>query len=294
MDVVCIGAANVDLIARVDRFPDADEEVRVNDFKIAAGGSAANVAVGVARLGHSSGFVGIVGTDKFGEYLISEFEKENVDISHMVKIDGVSGVVYAAICGSGRNMFAYNGSAMKFNKSLIPKDYIRNAKILHLTSIIGENVIEAFEYASSIAKKAGVKVILDPGCIFAELGADKLNGILKNCYAVLPSCVEAKMLTGLKDEKAGRKLLEYGPEVVVITKGKKGSLLVTKERAKIIETIEVDSIDTTGAGDSFAAGFITGLLEKKDLEDAVRFANRIGALSTLKRGARGTPRREEL
>lgn len=294
MDVVCIGAANVDLIAKVERFPEVDEEVRVNEFKIAAGGSAANVAVGVSRLGHSAGFVGIVGTDKFGEYLINEFEKEDVDTTHVIKLDGVSGVVYAAICDKGRNMFAYNGSAMKFNKSLIPKDYIRNAKILHLTSIIGKDVISAFEDASSIARKSGVKVILDPGCIFAELGAKKLKGILKNCYAVLPSSVEAKMMTGLEDEKAGRKLLEYGPEVVVITKGKKGSLLVTKDRAKNIETIEVDSIDTTGAGDSFAAGFITGLLEGKDLEDAVRFANRVGALSTLKRGARGTPRREEL
>ncbi|MFH0832387.1 MAG: carbohydrate kinase family protein [Candidatus Aenigmatarchaeota archaeon] len=294
-DVVCIGAANVDIIGRVEDFPKPDHEVSVTgNVKLLAGGSAANVAVGLSRLGKSAGFVGILGTDQFADFLIKEFKKDGVDYSKTTKIAGTGGLVIATVNSKGeRILFTSDGVAVNFKKENIPVDYIKNAKFLHMTSIIGENVVEAFEYASMVAKKAGVRVTMDPGTIFAKK-PNEMRSIMKNCYAILPSEIEAEMLTGLKGEKAGKKLLEYGPEVVVIKQGDRGCTLITNTIIKKFPAVNANVLDTTGAGDSFSAGFISALLDKKSLEEACKFANRVAALSTTREGARGTPKKEEL
>ena len=293
-DVISIGAVNIDIIARVERLPAIDEEVAVLDLETFHGGSAANVAVGVSRLGYSSGFVGIVGTDRFGDMLIEELETEGVDISHLKRVVGSSGLVYAAVNPNGdRTLYSSKGASSNFDRSIIPVDYIKECKILHLTSIIADKAIDALGFASSIAHDTNAKTIFDPGLIFAEKGVDALSGILKNSYIVLPSQVEAYMLTGLKGKDAGRKLLEYGPEAVIITQGEKGCLFITRDSTRKISAVKSEAVDTTGAGDSFAAGLISALLENRKLEDAVEFAGFVASISVTQRGARTTPFKEE-
>ena len=295
LDVISIGALNVDLIARVSRFPVADEEVAVQDLEIFHGGSAANVAVGVSRLGHSSGFVGVVGSDQFGEMLIEGLKKEDVDVSHLIRTEGNSGLVFATINPAGeRILYSSEGVSSRFDRSLIPVDYIKGARFLHLTSIIGEKAIDTLEFVSSIACDNNIKVILDPGSILAEKGCKTLSGILGNCYLITPSQIEANMLTGLKGEKAGRRLLEYGPKAVIITRGAEGCLLITKNLTREVPALRSKVVDTTGAGDSFAAGLISGLLENKGLEEATEFATLVASISVTRRGARTTPGREEI
>ena len=117
LDVISIGALNIDLIAMVSRFPVADEEVAVQDLEIFHGGSAANVAVGVSRLGHSSGFVGVVGSDQFGEMLIEGLKKEDVDVSHLIRTEGNSGLVFAAINPAGeRILYSSRGGGFKVSR----------------------------------------------------------------------------------------------------------------------------------------------------------------------------------
>jgi ribokinase len=257
------------------------------------GGSAANVAVGVSRLGYSSGFVGIAGTDRFGDMLIEELETEGVDISHLTRVHGSSGLVFAAVNPNGdRILYSSKGVSSTFDRSIIPVDYIKESKFLHLTSIIADEAVDALGFASSIAHDSNTKTIFDPGLIFAEKGIDALSGILKNCYIVLPSQIEAYMLTGLKGKDAGKKLLEYGPEAVIITQGEKGCLFVTRDSIKKISAMRSKAVDTTGAGDSFAAGLISALLENKKLEDAVEFAGFVASISVTRRGARTTPFKE--
>ena len=286
-DVVTIGAVNIDLIARVNRFPLADEEAAVQKLEIFHGGSAANVAVGVSRLGHSSGFVGVVGTDQFGEMLVKGLRKEGVDTSCLREVEGTSGIVFGAINPSGeRILYTSKGVSSVFDRSFIPVDYIKSARFLHLTSLIGEKTIDALEFASDVAYDNSVKVILDPGSILAEKGIAALRGILKNCYMVVPNRVEAFMLTGLKGEDAGRKILEHGPQAVIITRGSQGSLVITRDMVKNIPALESKVVDTTGAGDSFAAGLISALLRDKDLGEAAEFANLVASRSVTAMGAR--------
>lgn len=295
LDVVSIGAVNVDLIGRVNRFPVADEEVAVQELEILHGGSAANVAVGVSRLGHSSGFVGVIGTDNFGNMLNKKLRKEKVDTSYLTEVEGSSGIVFGVINPDGeRILYTSKGASSNFDRSFIPVEYIKKTRFLHLTGIIGEKAIDALEFASGIAYENNVRVIFDPGSILAEQGVDALKGILGNCRIMIPNRIEAEMLTGLKEEKAGKKLLEYGPEVVIVTQGSKGSLLITRDLAKNIPAIKTKAIDTTGAGDSFAAGLISSLLENKGLREATEFASLIASMSVTRMGARTTPYKAEV
>ena len=295
LDLISIGALNIDLIARVSRFPVADEEVAVQDLEISHGGSAANVAVGVSRLGYSSGFVGMVGSDQFGEMLIEDLKREGVDVSHLIRTEGNSGLVFAVINPAGeRILYSSTGVSSKFDRSLMPVDYIKGARFLHLTSIIGEKAIDTLEFASSVACDNNIKVILDPGSMLAEKGCKALSGILGNCYLITPSQIEANMLTGLQGEDAGRRLLEYGPKAVIITGGAEGCLLITKDLTRDVPALRSKAVDTTGAGDSFVAGLISAFLENKGLEEATEFATLVASISVTRRGARTTPGREEI
>ena len=297
-EIIAIGSANVDLIAKVHRFPKEDDEVAIKNLKTLGGGSAANVAIGVSRLGHSAGFIGLIGTDNFGDFLLKEFDKEDVDISFAKKIKGSSGMVFSVVREDGeRVMYTSEGVASSFSKEHIPTDYIKSTKFVHLTNIEGENTIEAFEFASQVAKEANVKVVFDPGCIFAEKGINKLKNILKNCYIIKPNKVEAKMLTGTEGEEAAKKLLEAGTENVIITEGLDGCIVGNKngiKRIPFVPKFDIKTIDLTGAGDSFSSGLLTALLENKSLDEAVDFAMQIGSVSTGISGARGTPRREDV
>jgi len=298
-ELIAIGAANVDFVAKVDRFPKPDDEVSIKQLGMYGGGSAANVAVGVSRLGHPSGFMGLIGTDQFGEFLVKEFEKDGVDISGVKRIEGSSGTAISVVNKKGERMlFASIGVSENFDRSFVNEESLKDAKYLHLTSLEGEHVLDAFELVSEKAKSRGIKVIFDPGCILAEKGAEALTPILKNCFATLPNKVEAEMLTGTTGEEAARKLLETGVENVIITQGLGGCVLGNKDGVKTIPFVpkmgKKKAVDLTGCGDAFAAALITALLENRTLEKAIEFGMQIGHMGSGIMGARCTPKRKEI
>ena len=292
LELVAVGAANVDLAAQVERLPGADEEVRIKDLRIEPGGSAANVAVGVSRLGHRAGFLGQVGEDQFGELLLRSFKAEGVDISHIFH-HGPAGLVVAIVHHGERFLYTYGGGAQEFGPEHLPDDYIRGAKLLHLASINSPRGLEALARAAEIAKEAGIRVIFDPGHLAIDGGLQALKPILKNTYALLPSESEVGRLFGSLAEVG--KLLDCGLEAVVVTRGERGSLLVTDEEMEEVPAHRPRRIaDPIGAGDAFAAGFITALLEGEGLKEACHFANYVAARSLERPGARSVPRRGEL
>ncbi len=292
-DVVCIGGVNTDLIARVDRFPNPDEEIAISKLEIHQGGSAANVAVGIKRLGYPSGLIGKVGEDIFGDFLLEGLKKEKVDIAYLKKVGGRSGLVFVGVNPKGeRILYADQGPLL--GREDIPEDYISKAKFLHLTSLIGEETIEAFKFASETAFKARVKVSLDPGMIFAEKGLSSLRDILRHCFLIMPNEIEARILTQREGEEAAKILHSFGAEIVIITQGEKGCFLSFDGSFKHIPACRMKVLDSTGAGDSFAAGFIVGLLRGMGPEGAARFANLVAGLSVEKEGARTTPKLQEV
>jgi sugar/nucleoside kinase (ribokinase family) len=292
LELIAVGAANVDLVAEVERLPGADEEVRIKNMRIEPGGSAANVAVGVGRLGHRAGFLGQVGEDQFGQLLLESFKEEGVDTSHILR-HGPAGLVVAIVHRGLRSLYTYGGGAREFGPEHIPEDYIRGAKLLHLASIDSPRGAEALARAAEIAKEAGIRMIFDPGHLAIDWGLEVLTPILENTYVLLPSESEVERLLGSPAEAP--KLLDYGPKIIVVTQGARGCLLITEEGMEEVPAHELKGIvDPVGAGDAFAAGFIAALLEGKDLKEACRFANYVAARSLERPGARSIPRRAEL
>jgi ribokinase len=297
MDVIGMGGINRDILVRLPRFPSPDDEVAAYSVLERAGGSAANAVVGLSRLGVSTGYIGKVGNDSAGQFLISEFRKDNVDTSHVKIADGSSGQVIIMVGPEGQKMMICNtGVGGTISPEDVDAKYVEGAKLLHITSLVGPRVLEAVEKASQAARKAGVRVSVCPGPMFAELGLKKLERLLRNTDILFPSHLELQMLTGTDDpEKGAKKFLEFGIGTVVVTMGKQGCRVVTQKESFAVPSFHVKAIDTTGAGDAFCAGFIFSQLNGKGLRESARFANAVaGLMISHGLGAReGLPRLSE-
>lgn len=291
LELIVVGAANVDLVAEVERLSGADEEVRIEELRVIPGGSAANVAIGVRRLGHRVGFLGQVGEDQFGELLLKSFIEEEVDISHILR-RGPAGLALAIVHRGERSLYTYGGGARGFSPEHIPEDYLKQAELLYLASIDSPRGAATLARAAEIAKEAGIRVVFDPGHLAIDWGLQALEPILKNTYALLPSESEVERLCG---SPAAAELLDCGPETVVVTRGERGCLLLTEDGLEEFPAYRPGEIvDPLGAGDAFAAGFIAALLEGKPLKEACRFANLVAARSLERPGGRSVPHRAEL
>ena len=297
LDLVAVGAANMDLIMLVDKFARPDEELSAKTFKMEGGGSAANVAVGASRLGLRTGFVGNIGTDPFGSILKESFIKEEVDITYLKKLDCQTGIAVCVVNGGGeRSIYAYNEAHLKFTEKDLDPSYIASSRCMYVSSMQGESAFKAIKRACDIASANGVTVYFDPGCILAERGIEGLKRPLGKSTILKLNREESRMLTRSDDlEKASLKILSYGPDIVLITLGEAGCYLRTSALSKDIPSYKVfKPVDRTGAGDSFNAAFITGYTKGWNPEKCVRFGNLAAGISITKIGARSTPTIKEI
>ncbi len=285
LELIAVGACNVDLLLQVDRLAEIDDEVSINQFEIKPGGSAANVACMVSKLGHKSGFIGTIGQDRFGHFLLDKLGELSVDTSNVL-LSGTSGMVVAIIKEGNRYLYTYGGSPSCFSPAAISDDYLSQAEIVHLASIDSPTGIDIIEKAARLSDKAGAKVIFDPGHLFVDRGLEALEPILKYTYAFLPSESEIKKLVKAPLPEAANKLLSLGPQVVVVTRGARGSYLVTKNKQTVVPPVTTGKVKSSlGAGDAFSAGFISGLLKDKNLVDAAHLGNLIASKSLTQKGA---------
>jgi len=285
--IVVIGSSNTDMIIKMSRIPKPGETILGGKFNTAAGGKGANQAVAAARAGGEVTFVARVGKDMFGQQAVEGFKKDNINVENVITDENEpSGVAMIFVDDKGENSIAVASGA---NANLSIED-VENAR----DDVISANVvlmqletpIDTIRAAAKIAKDNDVKVILNPA------PAQKLDDELLSLLDILtPNETEAELLTGIevKDvesaKKAGKALLEKGLEIVIVTLGSEGALLVTKNVTKLIKGFKVEAVDTTAAGDTFNGTLAVGIAEGKDMEDAIKFANGAGALSVTKLGA---------
>jgi sugar/nucleoside kinase (ribokinase family) len=306
MEIVGLGALNIDHIKIVERILE-DGEAVVLDSCSTPGGSAANTIYGLARLGVSAGFCGAVGDDDYGRTLLQDFQRVGVDTSQIrIKNGAKTGTVLCLSDQLGRRSLYVVPSA----NSLLAMDdlnitYINRAGMLHLTSFADE---AQFRVALELVGKldSSVKLSFAPGALYAAKGLKNLAPILKRSYLLFINQSEMQQLTG-KDVTAGAEIcLKQGCQIVVVTLGTGGKIKKTNavgyvrdaEQEYIIEPLRQDigvEVDTTGAGDAFATGFIYGLLKGKGLEECGHLGNLVARFSITKMGAReGLPTLKEL
>jgi ribokinase len=294
-DIICFGALNVDRLYRVNRIAREDEESYITDFEEVPGGSAANTAVGLARLGLKIGFMGKVSDDREGNLLVEDFQKEGVDTNGIVVLRGDrSGVVVGFVDREGERALYVDPGVNDFLQfEDIDLKYAQNTEFFHLTSFVGETPLRAQKNLIRIL--SGVRVSFDPGELYTRRGLASLQPMIKRSTVLFLNRNEMKVLTGEGYEKGSKILIEKGASIVTVKLGKKGCYVTDGKENHLVGPYKVEVVDTTGAGDAFCAGFLYGLMKNKDLHECGRLANFVASRSITKVGARdGLPKVSDL
>lgn len=284
--IVVVGSTNVDLIARVSHLPKPGETIGKAEYKVAYGGKGANQAIAAARSGGCVTFVSCLGDDAYADPLISSFADSGINVDYVQKcIDQSTGVAFIFVAESGENCIAVAPGA----NNLLQKEKIEailpiiedaDALVLQL-EIPYESVIALIEYAHSI----GTKVILNPAPA-KQIPFD----ILEKVDVLILNETEALFITGQSFTSSeavaiAQSLRRREGQVVILTLGQKGSVIVSDEVEKQVSSHAVKTVDTTGAGDTFCGAFVARWIEGEPLHDCVQFATAAAALSVTKVGA---------
>ncbi len=292
-DVVGFGALNVDKLYRVNKIAGEGEESFILRMTELPGGSAANTIVGLARLGAKTGFIGKIARDHEGQLLLDDFKREHVDTEGIVIAEeGNSGTVSAFVDKNGeRALYVHSSVNDTLAFEEITLEYAGQTEFLHLTSMDEK----PFQTQKKLMKELpNVKVSLDPGEIYARKGLSKLRPIMKYCFVAMPSEREVKLLTRKGWRQGAKQFLHEGAGIVAVKLGEKGCYVTDGSQSHLVPAYRTKVVDTTGAGDAFCAGFLHGLLKKKDLYECARIGNFVASKCIAKIGARnGLPRADE-
>lgn len=244
-----------------------------------------------ARLGHSSGIIGGVGADDFGKCLLDRLEKDGVDCSQVISVEGISSAVaFVTYFKDGSRKFIYHIGNTPAAMAKSPDiSLIKDPKYFHLMGCsLMANEDFYHEIIATMEKfvAKGAKVSFDPNIREELLRGRDINEIvgpvMKNCSVLLPGVDELLLLAGEKDiDSAVDKVLNNGvTEIIALKQGKAGCTVYTKEGKFSLGVYTVLPVDPTGAGDSFDAAFLCGLLENKSLKDCAKLATAAASLNT--------------
>ena len=263
LDVLALGTCNIDFLMKVARFSSADDEVDIENLNISLGGSAANFAVKTSRLGLNTGIMARIGEDHYGHYICSQFKKEKINTEQLISIDERTGMAFISVDPRGeRSIYTFMGANSKFKLEKQDIHLIKRSEILHITGMYTEVVEEASKHANILS--------LNPGSLMSSYGMEKLANILKNTEILFLNKKEVTLLTGKNFEDGAKLLIDTGIPMVVVTMGRDGSKVYTQNEDFEYHSKDVNVLDTTGAGDSFAAGFINAFHKKKDLIECLK------------------------
>ncbi|MFP3809942.1 sugar kinase [Bacillus sp. SIMBA_005] len=289
---------------------EAGELHQVHTFQKALAGAESNVAVGLARLGFDVGWMSKVGADSLGTFILEELQKEGVDTSAVIRSnDGAqTGILLKSkvIDGDPDVTYYRKGSAAStMSPSDFPVNYFKQAGHLHMTGIPPalSNEMRAFSFhALQKMKEAGKTISFDPNLRLQlwEEEEDMIHTVNQMAFQVdwfFPGLAEGQRLTGCHEpEEIADVYLQKGVKFVVIKLGAEGAFYKSAASQGIVSGFYVPNVvDTVGAGDGFAVGVISGLLDGLSYEKSVTRGNAVGALAVMSPGDKdGLPTREEL
>lgn len=291
--VACMGEILIDMV---------QEAGERKLFEPHPGGAPANVAIGIAKLGGKAAFMGKVGGDRLGEFLVETLKKNNVNIKGL-KRGGRTGIALVSLDDKGERSFDFYEKLITYSEADVDSQVLDESSVFHFGSI---SLIDKPQGLATIkclkaSKERGILISYDPNLRLnlwknANIAREGMSVGLKYAEVLKIAENEIEFLTGESYiEKGIEKLYEINPELklIAVTLGGEGSYCWYQGKGKTIPTIKVNVVDTTGAGDGFMAGLLyliqkNGGLEKMDwncMEDAFRTANTVGSLTTTRKGA---------
>jgi ribokinase len=284
--IAVVGSANVDLTTFNDVFPRPGETIFGKKFDLGFGGKGANQAVAARLCGANVAMVAKVGSDLFGPATIKNFEAQGIDASQVRIAEGVSsGVAPIFVEPSGQNRIIVVKGA---NDLLSPGDVDAAAPLLRKADTIVlqfEVPLDTVYHTVQFAKASGIRCIVNPAP-----GQPVDYEKVRAADYFIPNESEAETITGMpvRTTEDARKCAEFllgkGMRRVIITLGDRGCLLAGAEGAEMVPAFQVQSVDTTGAGDAFIGSFAVFLGEGLPEKEALRRANLYAGLSTTKVG----------
>lgn len=289
-DVVGVGLNAVDYLCILPGYPRFNSKVKMLDFRKEAGGQVATALVALSRWGLHTAYIGKIGVDEWGRFTRQELEREGVDISGLVTARGTTSQFAFIMIDqeSGERTIAWHRpKEVDLRPEDLNPEIIKAGRILHLDGHETESAIIAAHWA----QEAGTKIVLDIDSI-----NPKTTELIRLTHILVSDQEFPHDFTGQEDPlEALRYIQQQGPEVVVMTLGKEGSLALWGDKVLRTPGFKVRAVDTTGAGDLFHAGIIYSLLQGWNPEDSLIFANAVAALSCQRIGGRaGIPTIKEV
>ncbi len=284
---LAVGDLNVDIIASgMSLFPELGQEILCSDIRTVLGGSASIFACRLAQLGAKVDILGKVGNDEYGRTVLNVLKSNGVGIDKViVKDDLRTGVTISLTYPENKALITFMGSIGALEKSDVKPEVFKGYEHLHVSSIyLQPKLLNYLAEIFSEAKEQGLITSLDPQCD-PQGRYGKIWEILEHTDIFLPNEDEAMGITGTTSVLNALKKLSLKVKTVVIKCGREGAVGMANDEIVNVKAFKIKPIDTTGAGDSFDAGFIYYFVHKnKSLRDSVIFANAVGALACLNVG----------
>jgi len=287
-DVLAIGDLVVDFVVEIDHFPVEAGRFQIDRGHVLEPGGACNLLIAASRIGLKSGALSRVGDDLHGHFLLDVLTEEGVDISAVEVTESKRTVVVLTLVAGGEHTFIGGMSASP--DLTIPdgwRERIGRSRALFVEGYAFAELSPGMVLdAIAAAQTVDTPIFFDPGPEVHNLGEERLGMALSASRVVLLTTGEATLATGIDDPvQAAQRLLDFGPEWVVVKQGAAGCTVCTAGGHTQIPGYTVTVQDTSGAGDSFDAGIIYGYLHGWSPQRTGRFANAIGAATVSKLGA---------
>jgi len=284
-----LGSINIDLTTYTEEIPQVGETVIGISFNQYPGGKGANQAVCAAKLRADVCFLGKVGNDAYGDFMLGKMADHSVDISHIERSEISTGTAVISVDSKGQNsIIVVPGANFSVDRAYIDRhiDVIKNCEMIIAQH---ETPIDATEYAFKIAKSLNKTTILNPA------PANALSEAMISCTDILvPNEHELSRLTGAscstteEISKAARVLSKRGVKYIIVTMGKKGVMLFSDERECTYPAFSVSAVDTTAAGDSFLGGFASSYTNSRDIDAAIIQGQMVASYSVQYKGAQSS------
>ena len=279
-DLLAVGHAALDYIIQVKEFPLPNSSTAIKDMCKFYGGAAANVAVVGSSLGLKTSLVSAVGGDFQGSDYQKQLQKLDIDIRDMIVVEDDKTPTAFVLTNENHDQifYFYWGAASKFKESEAPQKAIKSVQAVHLATGDPQFNIKC----GKVARSENKLISFDPGQDLHMYSREDLERVLKLCDILFGNHHEIERILKIIHMDIDA-LREYGPSIVVKTLGKDGSLIYSQEKTKV-EAIVRTSVDPTGAGDSYRAGFLKAYLQGKSLEMCGKFASAVASFVVEAKG----------
>jgi len=296
LNILIAGELNLDLILQNYRsFPALGREVLVDDMTLTLGSASAICACGLAKLGNSVTFAGKVGADSWGDLCKNKLAAFSVDLSRVVTDPALkTGITVSITSPTDRALVTYPGASTALRAEDFNRDSFRGFRHLHISSFfIQQGLRPGIKKLLALAGACGLTTSLDPGYDPDEKWGRDLVDALSEVDVFLPNEVELEGVTGFGNREAALRSMANGRTLTVAKLGTDGCMALQSGNLVAAPAFPVKPVDTTGAGDSFNAGFLHAWLRGALLRDALSFATACGALSTRAAGGTGAQPTEQ-